>query len=64
MPKSDQRRETNESEIISEREVRFAIRYLDPDSDRRGSDIAETIAVLAIVCILCVVTVLIHFHGL
>jgi hypothetical protein len=64
MPKNNQQQGANESEIISDREVWSAIRYLDPDSDHRESDIAAAIAVLAIVCIVCIVIVLVHLHGL
>ena len=55
MPRNNEQKEANESEIIFEREVWSAIRYLDPESEshRRKGDIAAAIAVLAIVCMLC-----------
>ena len=55
MPKNNEQKEANESEIVFDREVWCAIRYLDPESesDRRKGDIAAAIAVLAIVCMLC-----------
>lgn len=62
MPRNKEQKDGNDSEVISDREVWSAIRYLDPDSesDRRKSDIAAAIAVLAIVCMLCVVIVYLH----
>jgi hypothetical protein len=57
-----EQQEANDSDIISDREVWSAIRYLDPESesDRRKSDIAAAIAVLAIICMLCTVIVYLH----
>lgn len=60
MLRDNEQKEANDSEIISDREVWSAIRYLDPESDRRNSDIAVAIAVLAIVCIYCVIIVYLH----
>ncbi len=62
MPRNNEQKDGNDSEVISDREVWSAIRYLDPESesDRRKSDIAAAIAVLAIVCMLCVVIVYLH----
>jgi hypothetical protein len=52
------------SEIISDRDVWSAIRYLAPESDHTESDIAATIAMLSIICVVCVVIVLLHLRGL
>ena len=62
MPRNNEQKDGNDSEVISDREVWSAIRYLDPESesDRRKSDIAAAIAVLAIVCMLGVVIVYLH----
>jgi hypothetical protein len=62
VPRGKGRKEANDSEIISDREVWSAIRYLDPEteSDRRKSDIAAAIAVLSIVCMLCVLIFYLH----
>ncbi len=62
MPRGKEQREANHSEIISDREVWSAIRYLDPESesDRRQGDIAAAIAVLSIVCLLCAIIVYLH----
>ncbi len=62
MSRNNEQKEANDSEIISDREVRSAIRYLDPESesDRRQSDIAAAIAVLSIVCMLCMLIFYLH----
>jgi hypothetical protein len=53
VPRNNKQKEGNDSEIISDREIWSAIRYLDPESDHRQSDIAAAIAVLALACIVC-----------
>ena len=62
MPRDNEQKEANDSEIISDRDVWSAIRYLDPESesDRRKGDIAAIIAVLSIFCLLC--KVIFYFH--
>ena len=62
MPRDNEQREGNDSEIISDRAPWSAICYLDPESesDRRKSDITAAIAVLAIVCMYCVIIVYLH----
>jgi len=62
--RDNEQKEANDSEIISDREVCSAIRYLDPESDHRECDIAATVAVVAVICIVCMVVVLFHFRGL
>jgi len=57
VPRNNEQKEANDSEIISDGEVWSAIRYLDPESDHRECDIAAAIAVLAIVAIVCMVIV-------
>ncbi len=64
MPRNSEQKEANDIEIISDRDVWSAIRYLDPELDHRESDFAAAIAVLAIVCTLCIVIVLLHLRGL
>jgi hypothetical protein len=46
VPRGNEQKEANDSEIISDREGWSAIRYLDPESesDRRQGDIAAAIA--------------------
>ena len=62
MPRGKEQKEANDSEVISDREVWSAIRYLDPESesDRRKGNIATAIAVLSIVLMLCAVLVYLH----
>ena len=60
MRRNNEQKEANDSDIISEREVWSAIRYLDPELDHSESDIAAAIAVLAIVSIVCLVMVFLH----
>ena len=64
MARHNEQKEANDSEIISDGEVWSAIRYLDPESDHRECDIAAAIAVLAAVCIVCMVALLFHLRGL
>ena len=64
MPRHNEQKEANESEITSDREIWSAIRYLDPESDHRECDIAATVAIVAVICIVCMVVVLFHFRGL
>jgi len=64
VPRNNEQKEANDSEIICDREVWSAIRYLDPESDHRECDIAAAIAVLAAVCIVCMVALLFHLRGL
>ena len=64
MPRGNEQEEANDIEIISDREVWSAIRYLDPESDCRQRDIAVAIALMAIVCIVCMVIALLHLRGL
>ena len=64
MPRHNEQKEANDSEIISDREIWSAIRYLDPESDHRECDIAATVAIVAVICIVCMVVVLFQFRGL
>jgi len=62
VPRDNEQKEANDSEVISDREVWSEIRYLDPESEseRRESDIAAAIAVFSIVCMLCAIIVYLH----
>jgi hypothetical protein len=64
VPRNNQQKETKDNGLIPDREVWFAIRYLDPESDHRECDIAAAVACLAVVCIVCMVCVLLHLRGL
>ena len=60
MPKHNEQKEANESEIISDREIWSAIRYLDPELDHRDSDVTVAIIVLAIASVLSMIMLLVH----
>jgi hypothetical protein len=64
VPGNHQHKEANDQGVISDREVWSAIRYLDPELDKRESDIAAAIAVSAVVCIVCLVRALLLLRGL
>jgi len=64
MLRHSEQKETNDSEIISDRDIWSAIRYLDPESDHRECDIAAAVALVAVICIVCMVVVFCHFRGL
>jgi hypothetical protein len=64
MPRNNQHKEANDHGIISDREVWSAIRYLDPESDPRESDVAAAIALSAVVCIVCLIRALLLLRGL
>jgi hypothetical protein len=64
VPRNNQHKEANDHGIISDREVWSAIRYLDPESDPRESDVAAAIALSAVVCIVCLVRALLLLRGL
>ena len=60
MPRNNEQKEANDHRTISDREVWSAIRYLDPESDHRESEVAVTIAVSALLCIVSIVCVLVR----
>jgi hypothetical protein len=60
MPRNNEQKEANHSEIISDREIWTAIRYLDPELDQRENDVAVAIVVLAIASILGMATLFVH----
>jgi hypothetical protein len=60
MPGNNEQKEANHSEIISDREIWSAIRYLDPELDQTESEVVVAIVVLAIACILGLVLLFVH----
>ena len=64
MARHNEQKEANDSEIIPDCEIWSAIRDLDPKSDHRECDIAATVTLVAVICIVCMVVVLFHFRGL
>src|SRR5258705_11927421 len=63
MARHNEQKEANESEIISDREIWSAIRYLDPQSDHRECDIAATVAIVAVIFIVFLGVLLFFFPG-
>jgi hypothetical protein len=59
MPGDNEQKEANH-EIIYDREIWSAIRYLDPELDYRESDVTVAIVVLAIASILGMIILFIH----
>jgi hypothetical protein len=59
-------RKSRKIESISDEEIRLAIRYLDPEPQRRanGSDASAFIAVFMIVCFLCAILISLRLRGL
>ena len=65
MQRHNEQKEANDSEIISDREVWSAIRYLDPESDGVASDLAViVISLLVIAALVCAVWLLFRLCGL
>jgi hypothetical protein len=54
----------NNEETVPDHEIWLAIRYLDPDRERKASDIPVIITLLALLSIVCVVWVLLRLRGL
>jgi hypothetical protein len=64
LPRNDQQKETNDHRVMSARELWFAIRDLDPESNHRESEITATVAVFALIFVVSVVCVLLRLRGL
>jgi len=60
MARHNEQKEANDSEIISDRTIWFAIRYLDPELDHRDNDVTVAIVVLAISSLLSMIMLLVH----
>ena len=60
MPRHNEQKEANDSEIISDGEVWSAIRYLDPELDHRDNDVMVAIVVLAIASVLSMIMFIVH----
>jgi len=60
MARHNEQKEANDSEIISDREIWSAIRYLDPELDHTDNDVTVAIVVLAISSLLSMIILLVH----
>ena len=62
--KNIEQNKQNDEETISDQEIWSTIRYLDPDTKIKASNIAVTSTLLAIFSLVCIVCVLLHLRGL
>jgi hypothetical protein len=53
-----------DEELLNSEDVWNAIRYLDPDSDHKGSDLPAVITVLLVALLISAVTLCLHFRGI
>jgi hypothetical protein len=60
MARHNQQKEANDSEIISDREIWSAIRYLDPELVQSDNDVTVAIVVLAIASVLSMIILFVH----
>jgi hypothetical protein len=58
-----QQKKVNDEETVSDQEIWSTIRYLDPDTKTKASDIVAivTLTVIFSICLACVV---LHLYGL
>jgi hypothetical protein len=63
MRKDTEQNNQNEKDTFLEKEVWLTIRYLDPDT-RSESNGAVVVALLAIVSIVCAVSIVLYVRGL
>jgi hypothetical protein len=64
MAKQNWQQRTADSESISDQEIWFAIRYLDPEISRQPSNVTAFVALLAVIIVLCAICVSLHLRGL
>jgi hypothetical protein len=53
-----------DEELFNSEDVWNTIRYLDPDSDHKRSDLPAVIAVLLVALLITAVSLCLHFRGL
>lgn len=62
------RRNTEENrtteDTIPDHEIWLAIRYLDPETETKASEIAVLSTIFAIFSVICTVCILLHLRGL
>jgi hypothetical protein len=64
MAKQNWQQRTAESESISDQEIWFAIRYLDPEISRHPSSVIAFVALFAVIVVLAAICVSLHLRGL
>jgi hypothetical protein len=64
MEKNSGNKQAKDEETISDQEIWWAIRYLDPDVNDEASDRGVIISLLALFAIVCIVVAVIYSRGL
>lgn len=64
MEKNTEHTKAKDEETVSDQEILWAIRYLDPDLKDKATDGGVVITLLAIFAIICVVVAVLHSRGL
>ena len=64
MAKQNWQQRIAESESISDQEIWFAIRYLDPEISNKPSNLTAFIALFAVVVVLAAICISLHLRGL
>ena len=62
--KNTEQKKAKHEETVSDQEIWLAIRYLDPDIERKVTDIAVITTLLALFSIICIVWLLLRLRGL
>jgi hypothetical protein len=64
MEKNTEHQKAKDEETLSDQEIRWIIRYLDPDVEDKATDGGVIITVLALFAIVCVVVAVLYSRGL
>ena len=66
MEKNTEHKKAKDEETLSDQEIRWTIRYLDPDVKDKATDgeVIITITLLALFAIVCVVVAVLYSRGL
>jgi hypothetical protein len=64
MARNTEQKKVSDPETVSDQEIWQVIRRLDPDAEKKTSDIAGIITVIGLLCIILIVGVLLHLRGL
>jgi|GEM_PF-4747354 len=66
MEKNTEHKKAKDEETLSDQEIRWTIRYLDPDAKDKATDggVIITITLLALFAIVCVVVAVLYSRGL
>jgi hypothetical protein len=64
MEKNTEHKKAKDEETLSDQEIRWTIRYLDPDVKDKATDGGVIITLLALFAIVCVVVAVLYSRGL